>query len=492
MQDVAARPPFTLPRAPAALRALLEENGLVVAVLAVCAALLAAVLPAMFVSDSWLALVDGRLVAHHGLPHVDTLARWTLGRRWVDQQWGAQLVLYGAFRAAGLRAVAGLTLGCVVAALAVASYAARRLGASARSAAFAPLVALLAAPTMAQARPQTLTLPLFVVVFALLAADSRRPSRRVLLAVPLLVVWANLHGSVALAAALVSLYGLTLLRPRATRLRGAALAGAPLALVASPYGFALVGYYRTMLLDPPFAHVVSEWRPLAVGVPTSVFICAALVFAALWGRCRSALTPFERWATVALLAAALDAQRNATWFALSLAVVLPRLVDEVRPAVAPARALRRVNAWAAGAAIVVALAVAATHLGRPAAWFDRAGTPAQAAAVAAAAGHHGIVLADDRHADWLLWQRPDLAGRVAYDARFELLDRSQLAQVVALDRLRPRAWATCGATAEVVTFGTPRAARLLRPLVRHGARLLFDGRPFGAYVQAPAAGRCAA
>jgi hypothetical protein len=43
-------------------------------------------------------------------------------------------------------------------------------------------------------------------------------------------------------------------------------------------------------------------------------------------------------------------------------------------------------------------------------------------------------LSDDLHADWLLWERPELAGRVAYDVRFELLTRAQLARVVALER----------------------------------------------------------
>ena len=37
----------------------------------------------------------------------------------------------------------------------------------------------------------------------------------------------------------------------------------------------------------------------------------------------------------------------------------------------------------------------------------------------------GRVFADGRYADWLLWNAPELRGRVAYDVRFELLSPEQ-------------------------------------------------------------------
>jgi hypothetical protein len=42
------------------------------------------------------------------------------------------------------------------------------------------------------------------------------------------------------------------------------------------------------------------------------------------------------------------------------------------------------------------------------------------------------VFATSPYADWLLWSRPTLAGRVAFDARFELLSTSQLLRVARL------------------------------------------------------------
>ena len=82
-------------------------------------------------------------------------------------------------------------------------------------------------------------------------------SRRVYLVLPLLVLWANIHGSVVLGAALVRAVRASILRSAppvtAVRLgawlpRAAALVLAPwLCVLASPYGLALRGYYRSVL-----------------------------------------------------------------------------------------------------------------------------------------------------------------------------------------------------------------------------------------------------
>ena len=58
-------------------------------------------------------------------------------------------------------------------------------------------------------RAQTLAFLLFALLLLLLLEDDVRPSRRVYLTLPLLVLWANVHGSVLLGAALVTLRGLT-------------------------------------------------------------------------------------------------------------------------------------------------------------------------------------------------------------------------------------------------------------------------------------------
>jgi hypothetical protein len=41
------------------------------------------------------------------------------------------------------------------------------------------------------------------------------------------------------------------------------------------------------------------------------------------------------------------------------------------------------------------------------------------------------VFASERYADWLLWNEPQLAGRLVYDVRFELFDAERFAQLAA-------------------------------------------------------------
>ena len=96
---------------------------------------------------------------------------------------------------------------------------------------------------------------------------SAGPPRRVFLVFPLLALWANLHGSVVVGAALVSLSGLTLaLTGIRTRSRGRLWwrAGALIVLpwpciLVSPYGLALPGYYRSVLDNPTLSQSVAEW-----------------------------------------------------------------------------------------------------------------------------------------------------------------------------------------------------------------------------------------
>src|SRR5207249_2441328 len=155
-------------------------------------------------------------------------------------------------------------------------------------------------------------------------------------------------------ALLVSCHGLLLARRHT--FRGLLLAAAaPATLVASPYGLALAGYYRWMLVGSPLRKYVTEWQPTTLGVGTALFFLTALAIV----------------------------------FALTVAVI-------------------------------------AASFARPASFFESKWPVAGAQAVATAAGPHGLVLADDVHSDWLLWKEPQLAGRLGYDVRFELLTPARI------------------------------------------------------------------
>src|SRR5712691_7827264 len=130
--------------------ALLARETFIILVVALDAVLLTIRLPAPLVSDSWLALVGGRGVADHWLPHHDTLTVWTRGTTWVDQQWLGQLLVYALHGLGGLRLLLLFNVAVLVGALALALVVARLSGASSRSvAAVGVLGAFVALPNTA-------------------------------------------------------------------------------------------------------------------------------------------------------------------------------------------------------------------------------------------------------------------------------------------------------------------------------------------------------
>jgi hypothetical protein len=372
-------------------------------------------------------LLYGRELLHHGLPHVDHFMAWTNGRPWVDQQWLAQAL----FAAAGsVKAALLLHAALLGSSLGIALVAARRLGGSARS---VPLVAAVALPALIGdwvLRAQSIAYLLFAALVWLLVADARSPSRRVLLALPLLALWANVHGSVVLAAGLVALRGLTMLRTQ--RGRGVALLVLPWACVfASPYGLGLVEYYRSLFLNPTLGLVVTEWAATTPSLMTAPFYVLGFATVALVARRWRGLSAFERLMLLALLGNGLFALRNMVWFSLGALVVVPALLDDVlgksEGREPPDLVRRGLPLTAAAAVLVVSAAVALT----PAGWFEHryAAQAAQAVAVAAAREPGATVFAEPQYADWLVWRHPELQGRVAFDARLELLTPKELVSV---------------------------------------------------------------
>jgi hypothetical protein len=384
----------------------LEENGTVVVVVAAFAAVLITHLRTALAADGWMALLSGRVVSHHGLPSHDLLTIWAHGHRWVDQQWLAQLVLYELERLGGLRLVLLVHAALVTLGLGAAAVLARRMGGSARSTTWVALPVLVAFwPGAAVMRPQSFAYALFVAVLWLLLDDLRQQSRRVYLVLPLLVLWANLHGSVVVGSALVSGYALVEIatslwaKPRAVHLRS-------LVLLIGPW----------------------LWAPTTLTLAHAPVYLLALGGLWLLGRTGGLTSAFEKLAFVGLSLLAFAAVRNAVWLALISLVVLPRLMDTLRaPAVEPRRMNRMIAIVMLAGVMVATVGVAF----EPASWFTREEYPAGAErAAAAAAGSDGRVFANERYADWLVFEHSKLAGRIAYDSRFELLTSRQLGSVI--------------------------------------------------------------
>jgi hypothetical protein len=411
----------------------LEQNGTLVMAVAAFAIVLITHLRTALAADGWMALISGRVVAQHGLPSHDTLTVWAHGRQWVDQQWLAQLTLYGLDRLGGLPLALLVHAFLVIGALGAAAALARRRGGSARSATWIALPVLVAYwPEAVVMRPQSFAYPLFVAVLWVLVDELRRPSRRVYLVLPLLVLWANLHGSVVVGAAVVSAFAVTEIaaslrgHPRTVHVRSLVLLAAPwLCVLASPYATSLSHYYR-LIFSSGFGSYVTEWAPTTLTPAHAPVYLLALGGLWLFGRTGNRASWFEKLAFVGLTLLAFDAVRNGVWLALFSLVVLPRLLDALRaPAVEPKR-LNRLLALA----MLVLVGVATLGVAfEPDSWFTQSYPTAAGDAAAAAVGSQGRVFANERYADWLVFEHPQLAGRIAYDSRFELLTSRQLRSV---------------------------------------------------------------
>jgi hypothetical protein len=436
--------------------------------------------PTLLVADSWLTLVAGREVAEHGLPSRDELTVLGEGRMWTDQQWGAQLLAYGSHALGGHALLAVVTAAFVVGGFTIAAAAARTLGAGARAILLVFFPVLLAAPWTFTIRAQVFALPLFTALLWLLASEARHPSRRVYLVFPLLVVWANLHGSAAMAAMLTMLLGaieLVTTRGRSGLRSVALLVLSPLTLLATPYGpVDTARYYHLLLVDPPFGReLVTEWRRSDPSWDTLAFylLAGATLVAVAWGKRRLSL--FDVAALALTFAGAVLAIRGIPWFALSCLVFVPiavgRALEGHARRVPPA--LDRVLSYGAVALLAVAAAFA---LIRDEGWYVKNWPEGAVTAVRESAGEQrGRVFATSRDADWILWRIPELRGRLGYDVRFEIYDRETFERIVRFRGEQGEDWKSIADGYEVVVVETDPETPPHLPdfLAEPGARVVY-------------------
>jgi hypothetical protein len=433
-----------------ALAALIADHGydiVLAAPIAILTAVLLVQLPHAFSVDSWLALVTGRLVWESGLPHHETLTVIAHGVSWIDEQWLSQLVSYGLYRLGGLGLLGLVNVALLAGSVGFATFTTRRRGAPFLSTLVAlPLCLVLIAPSR-EVRTQTFVVPLFVLLVYLLSKDSRRPSAQVFWSLPILVLWANLHGTVTLGAGLVGLHALVILFQRRRELLSglrawgrpmALIGGAAVAILLTPYGLSMIAYYRSTMVSSTLRHAVTEWQPVT-SVPLTAAALLVVAGIAVWsfGRRPERTTLWEKLALVILAAGAVSVVRNALFFGLFALTVLPVSLAWGKSdphtgtsdgSGGPSRRLLINGALAAVACGALVIAAAAT-LVRPASGleygFQRPGV-LTAVERATRANPALRVTADPRFTDWLLWRDQALAGRLAYDVRYELLTAPEL------------------------------------------------------------------
>jgi hypothetical protein len=447
---------------------------------------LTANLPRELFQDSWLTILGGREVVQHGLPSHDALAIWTQGREWVDQQWLAQLLFYGLYALGGTKLALSAHVVSAAGAFILAVIVARRRGGSTRS------VCWIAVPTYFlltwgswNARAQSLALLLFVVLVALLIRDAHSPSRRVFLVLPLLVLWANIHGTALTGAVLVALWGITYAieqrrRPlREWAPRSAALVVAPFAcLFASPYAASLPSYYETMLFNSGFRDFVTEWSPTAPSVQTAPFYLLAFTTVWLIGRNKDRLLPFEQVLLAATLLIGMQTIRGVIWFTLVALMLVPVAFDGVLKPNTRAMRFQLLNRSLIAVSLLGVITALAAVAAKPPSWFERNYPGGILAAFdrVDTRDPQVRVFANETYGDWLLLRRSQLRGRLAFDARFELISKSELQRLMRI-RARSQGWERLVAPYGLFVLKKEPESRLASALLQQpGAQVEYRGR----------------
>ena len=301
------------------------------------------------------------MVRSHELLRTDVLAWPTAGRPWLDQNWGAQLVLYGIWRLGGFQLIAVASALCTVTAWTLVVAACRQRTANLRLIAGAVLAGYLGSMLVFAARPQMFSVVLFGVELYLLEVARTRP--RVALWIPLLMpLWANLHGAFVIGLALLAVELAAAAwrrdRPRVARflLVGAAsVAG----LLVNPWGVRVLAYATLLPTKPAVTGMVSEWAPASLRDPAGALLLAAIgVLALTLALARAPGRAIEQILRMALLAGmALWAVRASIWFGLALPIALCVLARERPPRSADAdRGVPALNG-AVAATLLVAVVV---------------------------------------------------------------------------------------------------------------------------------------
>jgi hypothetical protein len=326
-------------------------------------ALLAILLPALAALIANLSSVDlayhlragGDILDGHGIPTVDTWTFTAMGQPWLDQQWGAQVVLAAVYRLAGWTGLVLLRSFLVGALFALVLQFCRSRGADLRRAAWLSLAAFVVSAVALALRPQLFGMVLLALVLVLLAERRRHP--RAVWAIPVIVaVWANLHGSFFLGPLVVGLAWLEDVAekdPGARRTFAVAVVSA-LASLVNPFGPQVWLYAAGLSTNAEVTARITEWQPTTLRtVPGILFFASALAVAVLLARRGVRISwPMLAWLGVFFVIGAY-AIRGVAWWPLGATFAVAALVARPEPIERPLAAIAaRLNV-----AIVVAIVI---------------------------------------------------------------------------------------------------------------------------------------
>jgi hypothetical protein len=372
-------------------------------------------------SDAYMALVAGRLVAQHGLPHADTLAVVTAGTPWVDQQWLGQLAIYGVWCLGGMFGAILFHALLVGSCAAMGARFAEKRGASMNALLLAAIGMVLVDSEYVILRAQSISMVLFAATLVLVRTGTRRAH----LVWPVLALWANVHGGVLVGCAVVALRGVFDLTKK--KMDGAIfVAGAIAAPFVTPYAREMPAYFARYASHVGATHElpVIEWLPPKDFTAYGMVAAVVALIVVPWIRKRERPDVFEAVVLVACAIAGLRAARNMVWFGVAVVAYGPALVDRV-DAIRKLE-LRVVGAFAKLAPLALVAGVIRLAL-VPQASLERMYPTAALEPVRTAMKEHpeARLVASDIYADWILFRAPEIEGRIEIDARLELLTREE-------------------------------------------------------------------
>ena len=357
----------------------------------------------------WHVAIGGQIWHDRAVPWTDVHSHTFAGDPWIAKEWLSQLLLAGAFAAAGwsgLVLITAATIGLTTAILF--GWLARRLRASFALAATMLAICLLAPHFLA--RPLVFGMLALVAWTTALVSAVERERTPPIASLIVLVLWANLHGSFTIAYPIVAVLAVEAVLDAApglrvsTALRWAGFgAGALLAGLATPYGIQAALVTAALAGGGEALPFLNEWRLLefdAAGV-LAIASAAALTVGLLIASPRNVPRAI---AVAALAALSVRHSRFLDVYGLVAPILaagpLAKRWAELRPEATETPTGRR-PAWVGVAlAIAAAAAVMLTGLLRPVP--SPAVTPAAALAVARGAGLTGPVYNDYDYGGFLI------------------------------------------------------------------------------------------
>jgi hypothetical protein len=311
-------------------------------------------------------ILDGR-----GIPTVDTWTYTVAGTSWMDQQWGAQVILATVYRFGGWTGLVVLRALLIAVIFGCLFEIGRRRGLGLRRAAWLALAAFLVSAVALGLRPQLLGMAIFAVVLLLVVDRRAHPGR--LWAIPFLVLaWANIHGSFFLGPLVLGLAWLEDVHDGVAGARRLLViaAASVVAACVTPFGPAVWLYALGLSTNAAVTARITEWQPTSLrDIPGIVFFASALAVVALIGR-RGKATP---WPTLAWLAVffliGAYAIRGVAWWplgavaAIAGVLITGPVLDPKRPEALGTPLLRRLNAVVA--VVIVLAGIALLPLWRP-------------------------------------------------------------------------------------------------------------------------------